>query len=64
MNVQTQVEMRRRIADCRERLRRSRAAQRISLTCAAPSEGSAQGEAEAWDSPAFEAHGEETRREG
>ena len=64
MNIETQAEMRRRINDCRERLRRSRAAQRISLACAAPSEAGARGEAETWGPPAYEAHGEETRREG
>ena len=64
MNSHHQAEMSRRIADCRERLRRNRMTPRIDPGCAAPADGRAQGEAEAWDSPAFEAQGEETGREG
>lgn len=58
-----QVEMKRRIAGCRERLRRNRATQRIAERCAAPELGRATG-GEGVASPAHEAHGKESEREG
>lgn len=58
-----QLEMRKRIAGCRERLRRNRATRRIAERCAAPEGGRATG-AEAFASPAHEAHGKESEREG
>lgn len=58
-----QGEMRRRIAGCRERLRRNRSAQRITERCVAPAQGRATG-ASAIASPAHEAHGKESGREG
>jgi hypothetical protein len=60
-----QQEMKRRIAGCRERLRRNRATHRIVERCAAPAdEGRATGEALSSDAPAPEAHGKESGREG
>jgi hypothetical protein len=57
-------EMRRRIAGCRERLRRGRAAQTIARRAPEPFDGPATGEAEAVCPPAHAAHGEEeTERE-
>ena len=54
-------EMSRRIAGCRERLRRDRAARRISRLTPAPDEERATGEG--CDAPALEAFAEETERE-
>jgi len=56
-------EMRRRIAGCRERLRKNRAARTIARRAPEPFDGPATGEAEAVRPPAHAAHGEETERE-
>jgi hypothetical protein len=58
-------EMRRRIAVCRQRLRRKRTTQRIALRSAAPIiiGGSATEGRELFDSSARAARGEETERE-
>lgn len=56
-----QEEMRKRIACCRERLRRDRVARRINRQSPALEEGRATGEG--FDAPALEAYAEETGRE-
>ena len=57
-------EMSRRIAGCRERLRRNRATHTIAQRCAAPdSDGRATGEDTGFESPARRAHGKESERE-
>ncbi len=56
-------ELKRRIAGCRERLRRNRATHRIAEECAASHEGAATGEGNVQGSPALEARREETGRE-
>ena len=56
-------EMSRRIAGCRARLRKGRAARTMNLRAPESGEGQATGEAEASGSPAEAARGEETERE-